>query len=86
MEYQNLWLFVLSVASTGLGWFLRVQWEQQKEMAKDLHNLERTMLRDYTPNTKMKEMSDAIFERFDTFERKLDSLFIPLERRRATGD
>jgi hypothetical protein len=83
---HDLWLFALSLASTGLGWFLRMLWERQLEVIHDLRDLEVKMLQEYVPNTRMDKLTATIFERFDRFEYKLDTLFAPVDRRRDSSN
>ena len=71
----NLWLFALTVASGAVGWFLRSLWEMVQVLKDDIKQIEVSVARDYVPNARMKELSDALFQRFDRLEDKFERCF-----------
>lgn len=78
---QDLWSWALTLATVGLGWFLRTLWDNQKETTKALNELEIRLARDYVTNVRAEQIAEHIDTRFDKFEKKLDGLFIPKDRR-----
>lgn len=76
MENPSLvWMFILSTAMTGFGWFLRTLWQDHKETAAALMNFKLEVAKEYVPSSELEGMLNRFDARFDKLERKLDTLF-----------
>lgn len=74
MDTQTLINAAVGVVSAVLGWIVRILWEADKELRQDLQQLERNLPTTYARRDDMRDLTAAVFERFDRIEQKLDRL------------
>lgn len=74
MDLQSAFNIALSMVGALGGWWMRVLWETQTKLREDLAALERGLPQTYARRDDMRDLTKAIFERFDTVEAKIDRL------------
>lgn len=74
MDMQAAFNVAVGLISAVGGWFFRVLWEAQSKLREDLAELERGLPATYARRDDVRDLSNAIFERFDRVEAKIDRL------------
>lgn len=75
MDYNFLFNVFIGVVSSLLGWILRVVWDAQQKLAKDLQDIELRMGEDFVRKDDHRYLMDQIMSRFDRLESRLEHYF-----------
>lgn len=74
VDSQTMINVAVTIAAGALGWFVRVLWDADKSLRSDLHQLEKDLPTIYARRDDMRDLTGAVFERFDRIEAKIDRL------------
>lgn len=74
MDFQTAFNMTFGILCAAGGWWLRVLWDAQSSMRADLAALERGLPQTYARRDDVRDLSNAIFERFDRVEAKIDRI------------
>ena len=76
MEFQVLLNAALAIASAATGWILRIIWDAQKELRRDLQSIEKQLPETYVRRDdwrdQMKRIEDMLGKIFDKLDSKVD--------------
>lgn len=72
MEAQTIINVLIAVVCGGLGWWLNTMYRAHETLRREVSDLSISLPTSYVMKSDMHDLRDAIFERFDRLEMKLD--------------
>lgn len=72
MPTNEAFTYLLSIITMGLGWWLRMTWEAQKDLRRDLSEIERALPETYIRRDDFRDAVKSINETLLRIENKLD--------------
>lgn len=72
MDWQNAFNIAITLAGALGGWWIRVMWDAQREVRKDLTALQNSLPDAYVRRDDFKDNMHALFAKLDRIEDKLD--------------
>lgn len=72
METPEAITYLLSIITMGLGWWLRMTWDAQKELRRDLGAIERALPDIYVRRDDFNRRFDELFDLVRRIDEKLD--------------
>ena len=72
MDLQNIINTIIGVLGGLLGWIVRILWEEQQQLRKDMQKLPETYVRRDDWKDQIKEVKDMLAKIFDKLDGKAD--------------
>jgi len=72
MEAQTIINILIAVVCGGMGWWLNTMYRAHETLRREVSDLAVSLPTSYVMKSDMHDIRDAIFERFDRLEVKLD--------------
>ena len=72
MEAQTIINVLIAVVCGGLGWWMNTMYRAHENLRREVSNLSISLPTSYVMKADMHDIRDAILERFDRLEMKLD--------------
>lgn len=75
LDYHFLFNIFIGIFSSILGWILRVVWEAQQKLARDIQDIEIRLSEDFVRREDHHRALDQLMQRFDRLENRLEHYF-----------
>lgn len=66
MDQQTFINILIGVIFAIIGWYVRVMWDAQKELSRDLRDLELGLPERFARKDDMEKLADALFRKLDS--------------------